>query len=112
MKKEQIISEVMKGKPLMVAEVRRSHAEVMAWTDRKSGQRRQAVIVKHAMETPEDVLEMTEWPDVPEGQSPEAFVSGYKPQFPKGTHVLVSVNRIERNQGLTKVSGELIPLEN
>lgn len=96
-----LLDRVRKGEVIMVGEWRQCNVEAVKMRDPKTGTIRQAVVLRHGLETVKEQFSLSEW--MPDGTDPKSVVVPYV----KGQRVLVLLTSLARERGLLTVGGKL-----
>lgn len=105
MTNEQVLAAVLGGSLIVVGEYRMVRAETPTLRDKKTGQKRLAVLAKHTVELGDNrSIEVGTWH--PDGAKSEDV----KPLVPKGTRVVVHVQSWVIDKGLVSCGGRIEPL--
>ena len=102
---EQALSDWKNGALIAVAEYRTSRAETITWRDRETQRTLKGVTLTHSIEVGGTTTMLSE--RVPDEFDPKQYQS----PFTKGENVLVHIDSITRNKGVTTIYGKLEKLD-
>lgn len=101
---EDAVKEFLGGSLIAIAEYRSSRAEAIQWRDKDTQNIMHAVTLNHSIEIGNNTILLAE--RVPNDFKPQ----DYQSPFLKRQQVLVRIELVTRNKGMTTIYGKLEPL--
>jgi len=105
MTEQQVVKQFLMGLPVMVVEYRSSRIDPIQWRDKATGQRREAVLLKHTVEAGDRSFVVNE--RMPDDWDATKYVSPNK----KGQRMVLEFTDFKTERGRSEASGKLIPLD-
>lgn len=105
MTEDALVKSVLAGDLVVVGEWRGCVAEMLKWSDSKSGRAREAGVVKHSVEFGAVQCSVTD--NLPPGILPESYVAPFK----RGDRVVVHLHGLAITKGTYSARGSLEPLK-
>jgi len=105
MTQQELVSEILKGRPLVLVEYRSFKEDVIRYRDKKTGNAIEQSILKHSVEMGSSQVLVSEW--LPQDHKKGTASSPYR----KGEIVAFEIEGMESQQGFYKAQGKLLPFQ-